>query len=128
MNQSFAKALNYYLQITGKTQQDLINDLHYSSSTVSQWCTGKNIPRMDRIETVASYLGIDKTDLLRDPAIFSSQKFSTDPVLISKLLESKPALYDLFKLAVSLSDPDLEILKGLAQRINELQKSDNFPN
>ena len=29
--------------------------------------------------------------------------------------------YDLFKLSISLSDKDLELLKGLAQRINELQ-------
>lgn len=120
MDQSFARALTYYLSIKGKTQQDLINDLHYSSSTVSQWCTGKNIPRMDRIEAVANYLGIDKTDLLRDPALFSKEKFSTDPALIAKLLESKPALYDLFKMSISLSDKDLELLKGLAQRINEL--------
>lgn len=32
---TFAKALTYYLAVKGKTQQDLINDLHYSSSTVS---------------------------------------------------------------------------------------------
>lgn len=51
---TFAKALTYYLAVKGKTQQDLINDLHYSSSTVSQWCTGKNTPRMDRIEAVAN--------------------------------------------------------------------------
>lgn len=122
---TFAKALTYYLAVKGKTQQDLINDLHYSSSTVSQWCTGKNTPRMDRIEAVATYLGIDATDLLRDPEIFSQEKFSTDPALISKILEkileSKPSLYDLFKLSISLSDKDLELLKGLAQRINELQ-------
>ena len=68
---TFAKALTYYLAVKGKTQQDLINDLHYSSSTVSQWCTGKNTPRMDRIEAVATYLGIDATDLLRYPEIFS---------------------------------------------------------
>lgn len=109
---TFAKALTYYLAVKGKTQKDLINDLHYSSSTVSQWCTGKNTPRMDRI---------DATDLLRDPEIFSQEKFSTDPALISKILESKPSLYDLFKLSISLSDKDLELLKGLAQRINELQ-------
>lgn len=118
---TFAKALTFYLAVKGKTQQDLINDLHYSSSTVSQWCTGKNTPRMDRIEAVATYLGIDATDLLRDPEIFSQEKFSTDPALISKILESKPSLYDLFKLSISLSDKDLELLKGLAQRINELQ-------
>lgn len=118
---TFAKALTYYLAVKGKTQQDLINDLHYSSSTVSQWCTGKTVPRMDRIEAVAKYLGISGTDLLRDPAIFSQEKFTADPALIAQILESKPSLYELFKLSLSLTDTDLELLKGLAQRINELQ-------
>ena len=121
MDQTFSKALNYYLSLRGKTQQDLINDLQYSSSTVSQWCTGKNIPRMDRIEAVAAYLKVDKTDLLGDPSIFSPDKFTTDPTLISKLLDSKPALYDLFKLSISLSEKDLGLLKCVAKRINELQ-------
>ena len=76
---------------------------------------------MDRIEAVAKYLGISGTDLLRDPAIFSQEKFTADPTLIAQILESKPSLYELFKLSLSLTDTDLELLKGLAQRINELQ-------
>lgn len=121
MNKTFAKALNYYLNLKGKTQQDLINDLHYSSSTVSQWCSGKNIPRMDRIKAVATYLGIDKTDLLKDPEVFSKEKFSADPALIAELLERKPALYELFKLAITLPDKDLKLLIKMATRLHELQ-------
>lgn len=124
MTQTFSKALNYYLNLKGKTQQDLINDLNYSSSTVSQWCTGKNIPRMDRIKALAKYLGIDKTDLLKDPEVFSKEKFTADPDLITELLKRKPALYDLFKLAITLSDKDLKLLAKLASRINELQDSE----
>lgn len=124
MNKTFSKALNYYLSLKGKTQQDLINDLHYSSSTVSQWSTGKTIPRMDRIKTIANYLGIDKTDLLRDPEIFSKEKFTTDPELISELLDRKPALYELFKLAITLSDKDIKLLTKFSYRLNELQDTE----
>ena len=121
MSRTFAKALNYYLNRNGKTQQDLINDLHYSSSTVSQWCNGKNVPRMDRIKDVATYLGIDKADLLRDPEVFSKEKFTADPELIAELLNRKPALYDLFKLSIALSEKDIKLLTKLFIRINELQ-------
>lgn len=124
MNRTFAKALNYYLSLKGKTQQDLINDLSYSSSTVSQWCNGKNIPRMDRISAIATYLGIDKTDLLKDPEVFSKEKFTADPALISELLERKPALYEVFKLSITLSEKDLKLLTKLALRLNELQATD----
>ena len=124
MNKTFSKALNYYLNLKGKTQQDLINDLNYSSSTVSQWCTGKNIPRMNRIVAIATYLGIDKTDLLKDPEVFSKEKFTADPSLISELLDRKPPLYDLFKLSITLSERDLKLLIKLANRLNELQETE----
>lgn len=124
MNKTFAKALNYYLNLKGKTQQDLINDLNFSSSTVSQWSTGKNIPRMDRIKVIANYLGIDKTDLLKDPEVFSEEKFTADPDLISELLDRKPTLYELFKVAITLSDKDLKLLTKLASRLNEIRKND----
>ena len=124
MNRIFAKALNYYLSLKGKSQQDLINDLHYSSSTVSQWCTGKSIPRMDRIHAIAEYLGIDKADLLKDPEVFSKETFTADPHLVSELLERKPALYDLFKLAITLSEKDIKLLTKIAHRINELQDTE----
>lgn len=119
---SFARALTYYLALRGKNQQDLINDLGYSSSTVSQWCTGKTVPRMNRIEQISQYLNIDTSDLMRDPEIFNKDTFTSDPSLISKLLDSKPALYDLFKQSVPLSDTDLMLLTGIAKRINELQE------
>lgn len=124
MNRTFSKALNYYLSLKGKTQQDLINDLGYSSSTVSQWCNGKNIPRMDRINAIATYLGIDKADLLKDPEVFSKETFTADPQLVSELLERKPALYDLFKLAITLGERDIKLLTKIALRINELQDTE----
>ena len=124
MNRTFAKALNYYLSLKGKTQQDLINDLNFSSSTVSQWCSGKNIPRMDRMKDIATYLGIDRTDLLRDPEVFSKEKFTADPALIAELLDRKPALYELFKLSITVSDKDLKLLIKMACRLNELQNTE----
>lgn len=120
MNKTFSKSLNYYLNLRGKTQQDLINDLGYSSSTISQWCNGKYIPRMDRIKEIATYLEIDKTELLKDPETFSQEKFNADPALVAEILERKPALYELFKLAITLSNKDIKLLTKLALRINEL--------
>lgn len=121
MSKTFAKALNYYLNRSGKTQQDLINDLNFSSSTVSQWCNGKNVPRLDRLKAVATYLGIDKADLLRDPEVFSKENFTADTDLIAELLHRKPALYELFKQSITISEKDIKMLTKIALRINELQ-------
>lgn len=74
----FAKNLRNYMDINGKKQIDLVNDLKYSSSTVSNWCTGQKIPRMDKIEQLAKYLGINKSDLIEEHPIESTLQNEND--------------------------------------------------
>ena len=53
---AFANALNFYMAREGKRQQDLIDDLGFQSGTVSSWVNGKNLPRNNAVERLASYL------------------------------------------------------------------------
>ena len=62
----FAKNIKYYMSKYGKNQMDLMNDLHLSSSTVSNWCTGLKMPRMDKVEILADYFNINKSDLIEE--------------------------------------------------------------
>jgi len=62
----FSKNLKEYLRLKRKTQSDLVNDLGLKSSTVSDWCTGTKFPRSDKIEMLASYFNIEKSDLIID--------------------------------------------------------------
>lgn len=66
LKQVFANNLNRELKIKKKTQTDLCNDLHLNSSTVSDWATAKKYPRMDKIQMIADYLGIMKSDLTEE--------------------------------------------------------------
>lgn len=50
----------------GKKQIDLINDLGYNKSAVSTWCNGTRLPRMDKVEALAKYLGISRSDLMEE--------------------------------------------------------------
>ena len=86
----FVRKLNYYMALNGKKQIDLINDLGLSSATVSSWCTGAKLPRMDKIQMLANYLGIEKSDLIeeksRQKSIFTLKKD------ISEILSDTEAL------------------------------------
>lgn len=117
---TFPKALQYYMSINGKKQQDLIQDLNISSATLSQWVNGKMFPRMDKVEMLANYFHISTADLLTDPYLKKHQ--SSDPLLISKLLESNPILYELFRVSLNLQDTDLVLLKEVAERLLLLQQ------
>ncbi len=60
----FSKNLNYYMNLKGKTQTDIINDLDINKSAISSWCNGTRLPRMNKVELLANYLNISVSDLI----------------------------------------------------------------
>lgn len=62
----FSKNLRYYMNKYNKKQSDLINDLGLSSSTISNWCTGEKLPRMNKVQILADYFHINKSDLIEE--------------------------------------------------------------
>lgn len=62
----FAKRLNYYMSINNKRQIDLVEDLGIPRATVSNWCNGKKMPEMVKIDMLAKYFNINRSDLLED--------------------------------------------------------------
>jgi transcriptional regulator with XRE-family HTH domain len=65
----FAKNLKYYMKEFCKTRRDISQALNISYYTVSDWVNGKKYPRMDKVEMLANYFGILKSDLIEEIAI-----------------------------------------------------------
>ena len=82
----FSKNLKYYMDVNGKNQMDLMRDLHLSSSTVSNWCTGLKLPRMDKVQMLADYFGINKSDLIEEKTK-EEKRMARDERDISRRLE-----------------------------------------
>lgn len=61
-----AKNLRYYVEKSGKTQKELCEILSVSTSTFSDWMNGRAYPRIDKIEMMANYFGILKSDLIEE--------------------------------------------------------------
>ena len=62
----FSKNLNRYMTLNSKTQSDLVNDLGFNKSAVSTWCNGSRLPRMDKVEALARYFKINRSDLIEE--------------------------------------------------------------
>lgn len=62
----FSRNLKKYMTLNNKEQIDLINDLGFNKSAVSTWCNGTRLPRMDKVQALANYFGIEKSDLIED--------------------------------------------------------------
>ena len=61
---TFAANLKKYMALNDKSRKDLANDLEISYYTVTDWVNGKKYPRMDKVERIAKYFGIQKSDLI----------------------------------------------------------------
>lgn len=65
----FATNLNYYMQINGKSRRDLCEALNLSYYTLTDWVNAKKFPRMDKVEMLADYFGILKSDLIEEKSV-----------------------------------------------------------
>lgn len=62
----FAKNLKYYMDISGKNQKEMAEIVGVSAPTLNEWLRAKKYPRIDKIEKLAQYFGIMKSDLIED--------------------------------------------------------------
>ena len=60
----FGKNLTYYVEKSGRTQKELAEIVGVAPSTFNDWMKGKKYPRIDKIEILANYFGILKSDLI----------------------------------------------------------------
>lgn len=62
----FAKNLKQQMELCGKSRRDVCEALGFSYFTFSDWVNGKKYPRMDKVEKLADYFGILKSDLIEE--------------------------------------------------------------
>lgn len=70
----FAKNLRYYMERSDKSQKELSDMLCVSTSTFNNWATAKRYPRIDKIEMLADYFGILKSDLIEEKMTEEKEK------------------------------------------------------
>ena len=64
LNKLIASRITMYLSEQEKTQNDLAQYMHVSQATVSNWCKGIKMPRMDKIDRICAFFGCRRSDLM----------------------------------------------------------------
>ena len=57
--------MHFIMSIQNKKQDDITKALNVSHSTVSSWCSGVRMPRMERLKVLADYFDVDPELLTR---------------------------------------------------------------
>lgn len=61
-----AKNIRYYMNKFNVSQTEICKTLGIKMPTFSDWVNAKTYPRIDKIELMANYFGINKSDLVED--------------------------------------------------------------
>lgn len=104
----FSKNLRFYVEKSGKTQKQLAAIVGVAQSTFNDWATGKKYPRIDKIEILANYFGILKSDLIEDK--------SAEPATNDGVSEKRQMLIDFAK---TVPEDKAEMILRVMQSIVE---------
>ena len=126
LRQIFAQNLIYYLQLNGYNQADLARHLHVSTATTAKWCTGQTMPRIDKIQSICNWLGIEKSSLLDDSTEeHDDQKaiYYTDPetARLAQEIFEDPQMRSLFYMKRNMQSERFQAYYDMIKKIYELE-------
>ena len=97
----FAKNLKYYMKYYEKDRNDICDDLDIPYTTFTDWYNAVTYPRIDKIEMLANYFNIQKSDLIENK--YKSENFDELEILFNKNKDI-------------LSDDDKETIKFVIEK------------
>ena len=59
-----ADNLTYYIEKKGVMQKDVAKAIKIANSSVTDWVKGRSYPRMDKLQMLAEYFGVEILDLI----------------------------------------------------------------
>ena len=95
-----------------KDRKQICNDLGFKYTTFSDWYNGNKYPRIDKIEMLADYFGVLKSDLIED------KTDSNNPAPIN----DTSLKFALWGDTDEITDADLEDVRRYAEFIKERKK------
>ncbi|MCB2859585.1 helix-turn-helix domain-containing protein [Streptococcus suis] len=113
-----AENIKYFMDKKGVDRNQLCADLDLKYMTVSDWINAKSYPRIDKIELLANYFGVSKSDLVEPRNSPTKEHPST--IDLSNLRE-RVVLFD----GKPLSDEDVEKITKIIELSLEVSASED---
>lgn len=118
----FAKNLRYYIDKSGKTQKEVAQAIGVSAPTLNEWLNAKKMARIDKIQKLADYFGILKSDLIEDKSSPSEYYLNEETKQIAQEIYDNPDMKSLFDMSRKMTP---ERLKAHIELMKQLMGNDN---
>lgn len=117
--QVFSRNLKRYMESSGKNQKELAEIAGVTAPTFNEWIKGKKFPRIDKVQRLADYFGIKKSDLIEE-RLTEEQK--TGNVVLAGIIARLRMDEDFRHAVETLNALDAEKLKGVQQMLQAFAK------
>lgn len=119
----FAENLSRYVERSGKQQKEISQELGISYTTFNTWMRGSSMPNAAKIQTLADYFGIFKSDLLDDASKAEMEERLTEYAVkigaINKYL-TEITEYQTNEIVAKIVRLNLDGLTELQKRLDEM--------
>lgn len=121
----FSKNLNFYLSQSGKTQKEVADAIGVITSTFNTWCQGIAIPRMGKVQALADYFHINKSDLIEEKSESDDSYYLNDETRkIAQEIYDNDELSLLFDAARDAQPEDLKTVHTMLLALKRKEKGD----
>ena len=118
MREIFSKNLRDFMSLNGYTQADMARRMKVSTASTADWCTGKILPRMNKIQELAEWLDCSISDLLTEHAAPTERYYiDKDAQEMAEFLYKNPDYRVLFDASRKVKPEDIEFVKQMIDRM-----------
>ena len=128
-NEIFAENLKRYLDLNDMSQTDLARRLGVSAQSVTNWCSGKKSPRMDKVDAMCAIFNCNRSDLMEVQISGQAKVYYQDTEtaqLAQEMFEDKD-MRDLYDIKKNMSPERFAIQMRAFRDMYRLEHPEEFP-
>jgi transcriptional regulator with XRE-family HTH domain len=116
----FGRNLSEILYEKRISQKELMQHMKVSSATVSDWCSGKKMPRIDKLTSIANFLRVTMSDLVEEKTKESAGYYlDEETAKVAQEVFDNPDLRILFDAARASKPEDIRMAADILKRLKE---------
>ena len=115
----FSQNLNYYLNLFNKSQKEVADAIDVIPTTFSSWTRGISLPRMGKVEKLADYFGIKKTDLIEERSHNTDDKYSVENAKLLNSIKNNENLRNFLTAYMQLPDVQQESIANMVYSLTQ---------
>ena len=114
-----ARNIKRLMELKGKDRNEICKDLGFKYTTFTDWINAKTYPRIDKIELMADYFGVLKSDLVEEKEENADSYYlNQDADEAAQFLFQNPEYKVLFDASRKVKPEDINFVAEMIERLS----------